>query len=130
MIDKAKLQRLKEMHSKASPSPWHIGHVSEARDDENKIVELADIEDCEGCVVAEVEWMRDQSYICEIHNCLPELLDSINHMQKTIKEADEVFKKIAEQDVDFEIDATKHLECREMAAKARELLSPFPLLYE
>ncbi len=58
------LESLKQKALKASLGPWHIGHVSESYSDPSRIGELADIDDAEGCIVAEVHWRRDQSFIC------------------------------------------------------------------
>lgn len=62
---------------RASEGPWHIGHVSER----GGICELADIDSGDGCLVAQVEWRRDQSFICSSRTDLPQALKIIAELR-------------------------------------------------
>ncbi len=56
MID---LNKLKELAAKASPGPWHIGHVNEEHG-------WADIVSLTGEIIADDVDMHNQSYLCAV----------------------------------------------------------------
>ena len=75
---KIDLNKLKELAAKASPGPWHIGHVNEHEDS-------ADIDNLEECLFVSV-LRRDQAFICEARNALPKLIEVIERQQTCLKE--------------------------------------------
>lgn len=73
MID---LNKLKELAAKASPGPWHIGHVNEHEDS-------ADIDNLEECLFVSV-LRRDQAFICEARNALPKLIELVEAYEEQL----------------------------------------------
>lgn len=77
MID---LKALREVAEKATPGPWHIGHISEHEP------EIVDIDGSNGLTICKSYGQADSSYLCAANPItILALIDRLERYEKALK---------------------------------------------
>lgn len=72
------LDKLKELCDRATPGPWHVGHLGHDN-------EYADIDAANGINVGTIGDIPDQSFVCAAREAMPELIERISKLEAALR---------------------------------------------